>query len=239
MRYLILSDIHGNKNALDSVLEDSEGQYDAIVNCGDLVGYGPDPNQIVDWCRATGQHTVRGNHDKACVGLADLDWFNPDARASAIWTGGQLTADNREFLLQLAKGPIAVDSFEIFHGAVHDEDEYLLDFDTVELMRSHLAYGLAFFGHTHLQGGFILERRGVRRIEQQIVELQETAAYLINPGSVGQPRDYDPRAAYAIYDDVQRLVWFERVGYDVSATDRKIAAAGLPEFHGRRLHLGL
>ena len=105
LRYLILSDIHANIVALESVLSDAQGEYDEIVNCGDLVGYGAEPNEVVGWCRAHTPMVVRGNHDKACVGLQDLEWFNPDARASAVWTNQELTEENRDFLRSLPKGP--------------------------------------------------------------------------------------------------------------------------------------
>jgi diadenosine tetraphosphatase ApaH/serine/threonine PP2A family protein phosphatase len=149
-----------------------------------------------------------------------------------------LTPENREFLVTLPRGPLQVNSFEFFHGAVRDEDEYLLDFASVEAVRSELTYGVAFFGHTHVQGGFVLHRRGIRCIDREVLEIEPTAAYLINPGSVGQPRDQDRRAAYAIYDDAERIVSFGRVEYDINLTYRKIVEAGLPEVHGRRLFRG-
>lgn len=118
MRYLILSDIHGNREALDAVLEEaSKDGYDSVLCLGDIVGYGADPNSVADWVRTNAAAVVRGNHDKAAVGLDNLEWFNPAARASALWTRSTLTDENREWLLQLPRGPVPVADFQILHGS--------------------------------------------------------------------------------------------------------------------------
>jgi predicted phosphodiesterase len=236
VRFLIISDIHANWDALDAVLNRADGKYDVVLNCGDLVGYGPDPNRVVDWCRATNAAVVRGNHDKAAVGLADLEWFNPVAKAATIWTSEILTEQNRVYLATLPVGPITVQDFGLVHGSPLDEDEYLVEpSDLTGLVPSHT---LSFFGHTHLQGGFYLHRTGVHSLTAGSVFVDETAAYLLNPGSVGQPRDHDPRAAFAIYDSETRRVDFDRAEYDPSETARKIVEAGLPEVLGLRLFRG-
>jgi len=237
VRFLILSDIHANWDALDAVLGDAEGQYDLVLNCGDLVGYGPEPNRVVEWCRATSAAIVRGNHDKAAAGLTDLDWFNPVARLSAVWTSDILSAVNRDYLAALPVGPLTVRDFDILHGSPLDEDEYLVEPGDVEQI--HPERALSFFGHTHLQGGFLLHRDGrPRSINTPSVFIDETASYLVNPGSVGQPRDHDPRAAYALYDSDTRMVEYKRAAYDIDATARKIVEAGLPEMLGLRLYRG-
>ena len=238
MRYLILADIHANWEALQAVLEAAEGQYDAILNCGDLVGYGPDPNAVIDWCRRQTGTVVRGNHDKACVGLQDLEWFNPVARAAAVWTHNLLTPENKAYLSGLPMGPAAVADFHVLHGSPADEDEYLVDLAEVRSVVPRLERALSFFGHTHLQGGFYIHRNGIRRITADRIEIEEDAAYLINPGSVGQPRDGDPGAAYAIYCDDERSVTYKRTWYPVSETQRKIRAAGLPDMLAVRLEFG-
>lgn len=218
----------------------ADESYDQILNCGDLVGYGPDPNLVVDHCRKHDHAIVRGNHDKACVGLGDLEWFNPAARASALWTGSQLTRENREYLRSLPVGPMDIDDFQILHGSPADEDEYLVNADEVAHIIPHLRTGVAFFGHTHLQGGFSIHRNSVvRRLKRDEIVIDEKCAYLINPGSVGQPRDGDPRAAYAIYDTEERYVELRRVGYDMARTAQKIESAGLPITLARRLLMGL
>jgi len=236
VRFLILSDIHANWDALDAVLNRAEGLYDLVLNCGDLVGYGPEPNRVVDWCRATNVAVVRGNHDKAAVGLADLEWFNPIAKEAALWTSDMLTQENRVYLATLPIGPLPVQDFAILHGSPDDEDEYLVQ--ASDLNGINPAYTLSFFGHTHLQGGFCIHRNQVGELEDRTVFIEETSAYLVNPGSVGQPRDHDPRAAFALYDSDAKTVAYHRVDYDISSTAKKIFDAGLPEALGLRLFRG-
>ena len=242
MRYLILSDIHANRAALDAVMAAARGRYHRILCCGDFVGYGPDPNYVTDFCRAEVQDNIRGNHDKAAVGLADLEWFNPVARGSACWTAAVLTPENHEWILQQPPGPKEIDSFSIVHGSPRDEDEYVVaKFEAREAAQAAIT-GISFFGHTHLQGGFQLHRNnGIRELqpEQGVVILDETSTWLINPGSVGQPRDGDPRAAWAIYDSEHQVVEWHRTEYDIQDTYRRIVEAGLPEVLGLRLHRGV
>jgi predicted phosphodiesterase len=239
VRYLILSDIHANWEALQAVLARAAGDYDLILNCGDLVGYGPDPNAVVDWCRENNSLIVRGNHDKACVRLEELEWFNPVARASAVWTHNLLTPENKLFLSLLPMGPSPYSDFHVLHGSPADEDEYLVDLAEVREIVPYISRTLSFFGHTHLQGGFYVHRNGIRRIETDEIRIEDDAAYLINSGSVGQPRDGDWRAAYAIYSEHERQVDFYRAAYDVEETQRKIREAGLPEMLAYRLEMGV
>jgi predicted phosphodiesterase len=245
VRYLIISDIHANREALEAVLKHARGKYDTIACCGDLVGYGGDPNWVVDWARANVANVIRGNHDRACAGHEDLSWFNPAARASAEWTLAQLTPENLEWLRALQPGPISIDSFQVLHGSPIDEDEYLLTTNDASEMVDYLDHYVSFFGHTHVQGGFMLHRNGTRylkrpspRIDEEPLELSPDTAYLLNPGSVGQPRDRDPRAAYAVYTPGQRLVEFYRTRYDVTTAQDKIRKAGMPEVLANRLEVG-
>ncbi|MCX6619505.1 MAG: metallophosphoesterase family protein [Acidobacteria bacterium] len=245
MRYLIISDLHSNLRALDAVLADAAGEYDAAVCCGDVVGYCAEPNEVVDWVRLNTRAVVRGNHDKACAGIEDMDWFNSIARAAIGWTQNELSPENLEYLQNLDKGPVQVDGFTLFHGSPVDEDEYLTTAFEAGMMVPYLDAQLSFFGHTHLQGGFVTRRQGTRKIDQPAaarkeaaIQLEETAWYLVNPGSVGQPRDHDPRAAYALVSPEERLVRLRRVGYDVSGAQAAIRRAGLPESLAMRLALG-
>ena len=245
MRYLILSDIHANWEALEAVLDRAAGQYEKIVCCGDLVGYGPDPNAIVDWVRSNVAVVIRGNHDKAAVGLENLEWFNPVARIAAVWTQGELTAENGEYVRQLAKGPLAVDSYQIAHGSPLDEDEYLVGGAEVAQAFAYLDRNVTFFGHTHVQGGFALMRGRGRMLhgpspdeESAGLDLDPDGAYLINPGAVGQPRDLDPRAAYVLYDPENSGVEYHREEYDIARVQAKIRRAGLPDFLAERLAVG-
>lgn len=251
--YLILSDIHGNYEALEAVLGDARGRYDRIVCLGDLVGYGADPNRVVEWAKSNVVSTVRGNHDRACAGTDLLEYFNPSARASALWTRGALTAANSSYLEHLARGPLHVTSngaahlsgasnggFDLVHGSPLDEDEYLVDIEDVQFLRESLETKLTFFGHTHLQGGFLLAPRSVKRIQpDRELRLEPDYYYLINPGSVGQPRDGDPRAAYALYSPEDRTVEYGRVPYDIGKAAAKILQAELPESLAMRLFEGM
>ena len=245
MRYLLISDLHGNLEALESVLADAEGHYDRILCCGDLVGYGPDPNLIVDWARRNLFAVIRGNHDRACCGLEDLEWFNPIAQTATRWTMSHLTSENLAWLRSLPRGPIVVDGFTLAHGSPLDEDEYIASLADAANVFDYLDKPVTFFGHTHLQGGFSWvngHRETIARPRDDqhevAVRLDPDALWLINPGSTGQPRDADPRAAYALYDTDSRELILRRVLYDHDSVRRKIEAAGLPPALGNRLSRG-
>ena len=245
MRYLVLSDLHANWEALDAVMQHAGTGFDRIICCGDLVGYGADPNAVVDWVRANCHLVVRGNHDKACTGQEDLEWFNPVARAGAVWTCQQLSAGNAAYVRELQKGPAFVDGMEFLHGSPWDEDDYVMAADEAGDAFGYLESRLAFFGHTHLQGGFIWNQSRIETIPhisarqaQLSLEIDPNCGYLINPGSVGQPRDGDPRAAYAVYDSETRAVVYRRVPYNVSGAQQKIYDAGLPPYLAERLQMG-
>lgn len=245
MRYLIVSDIHANLEALEAVLYSTRGRYEKVICCGDLVGYGADPGAVLDWVRAHAACVVRGNHDKACAGSEDLEWFNPAARRSVTWTTDTLTQEQLAYLRGLPKGPLEIDGFQVLHGAPLDEDEYLLEPNTAQHHATALTGTLAFFGHTHLQGGFRCHRNGARPIPQMstteteyVLELQHDEQFLINPGSVGQPRDHDWRAAYCLYSPQEKIVTYRRVPYDVAKAQEKIRREGLPEMLAERLAVG-
>jgi predicted phosphodiesterase len=245
VRYLILSDLHANWEALEAVASETAGGYDRALCCGDLVGYGADPNLVVDWVRAHCAVVVRGNHDRASTGMDELEWFNPVARAAAHWTLENLAAANAEYIRALPQGPLLVDGFEVVHGSPYDEDEYVLAAGDAAQAFGYLESRLAFFGHTHVQGGFVWNQSRVETIlrpsahsGRQSMEIDPECAYLINPGSVGQPRDGDPRTACAVYDSDARLLTYFRASYDVAAAQKKIRGAGLPQILADRLSVG-
>lgn len=247
MPYLILSDIHGNYEALEAVLEQARSRYARVLCLGDLVGYGADPNRVTQWVRLNAGSVVRGNHDRACTGTDLLDHFNPAARASAFWTRSVLTPESRSYLENLPSGPLRVPpngssgvECDLVHGSPLDEDEYLVGPEDVRDLGPYLDAKLTFFGHTHLQGGFQLGPRSVRRIPpDRVLQLEPDYYYLINPGSVGQPRDGDPRAAYALYSPEERLLEYGRVPYDIGKAAAKILEAELPESLAMRLFEGI
>jgi len=245
VRYLILSDLHANWEALEAVTRETAGAYDKAICCGDLVGYAADPNPVVAWVRANCAVVVRGNHDRACTGLDDLEWFNPVARAAALWTQRNLTPEHTAYTAGLTKGPVLLEDFEVVHGSPFDEDEYLIAAGEADQAFRYLESRLAFFGHTHVQGGFIWNHSRVETIGRvsirngsESLEIDPECAYMINPGSVGQPRDGDPRAAYVMYDSETRTVHYHRTEYDVETAQKKIREAGLPPILADRLQVG-
>jgi predicted phosphodiesterase len=237
MRFLILSDIHANLTALEAALEAVKGRWDKAFCLGDVVGYGPDPNEVVDLLRSLPALTIRGNHDKAGSGLEDAEDFNPVARSAALWTLDHLRPENIEYLKQLPTGPLEVDGIALVHGAVRDEDEYV--FGPVQALDGLLEAPapVTFFGHTHLQGGFSMRGNKVEVLHFRppagksfaTLQLENGTQYLLNPGSIGQPRDGDPRAGFAIADLDGHQVEFWRVPYDVAAVQKRMEEAGLPE----------
>ena len=223
-----------------------EGRWDRAVCLGDVVGYGPDPNESLDFVRSLNPVIIRGNHDKAACGITDASDFNPVARIAAEWTTAQLRPENLEFLRQLPMGPVGVDALTLVHGAVADEDEYVfapaLALDG--LVNSPTA--ITFFGHTHFQGGFsyrgaqleILQMKAPPGASFAALQMQEDTRYLLNPGSIGQPRDGDPRAGFAIADMGHHVTEFWRVPYDLEAVQTRMRAANLPEVLVQRLTYG-
>jgi diadenosine tetraphosphatase ApaH/serine/threonine PP2A family protein phosphatase len=243
MRYLILSDIHANLEALEATL-DHAGDYDATLVLGDLVGYGADPNAVIDRVRSLRDATiVRGNHDKVGAGLENVEGFNHLARQAIAWTAATLTPSNREWLAALQQGPVVIDDLvEICHGSPFDEDVYI--FDDLDARRAIRVTRrpLCLFGHTHVPAVFRfeadLEALGPPRGPRFRVTMDEDAKYLVNCGAVGQPRDGDPRASYGMLETESRTVSVIRVGYDVAGAQAKIVGAGLPDVLAQRLAVG-
>ena len=245
MRYLIVSDLHAIRVGLIAVLQHAAGRYDQAVCCGDLVGYGADPNYIVDWVRANCAVTVRGNHDRACTGIEDLEWFNPVAKQAALWTQSALTPENVEWTRNLPKGPLIHDGLQLIHGSPFDEDEYVMAPEEAGNSFGYLETRLAFFGFLFVLGGFFWNHNRVEKImrtsprsEHQLLEIDPDCAYLVNPGSTGQPRDGDPRAAYVIYDSGASMLTYYRTLYDIAGAQKRIRAAGLPTILAERLSVG-
>ncbi len=254
MRALILSDIHANLEALAAVLA-AAGAYDQLWNLGDVVGYGGSPNQVIEVIRPLSHLVVRGNHDRVCCGVASALGFNPVARAAALWTQQELTPQNLEWLKALEQGPIApnrvlADHLNVtcVHGSPLNEDQYILSMRDAWAPLQQMTTDLTFFGHTHVQGGFALSGSEWREIrpaydsrneaESWTINMEPGSRHLINPGSVGQPRDYDWRAAFAMYDSNTAQMIYHRVPYDLIASQGRILMAGLPERLAARLREG-
>ncbi|HXI27676.1 MAG TPA: metallophosphoesterase family protein [Vicinamibacterales bacterium] len=246
MRYLVLTDIHANLEALETCLADAVNRrYDETLVLGDLVGYGADPNAVIARVQGLNPRAiVRGNHDKVACGLEQADGFNAVAKNAARWTLDVLTPEYREWLAALPEGPIDVDEVvEICHGSPFDEDAYIFDeLDAVRALKVSTR-PLCLFGHTHYPITFELSAEsfdsvGSSSAAETQIQLRDGCKYLINPGSVGQPRDGDPRAAYAIVDTTERRVELFRARYRVDEAQAKIVDAGLPEVLAQRLAVG-
>ena len=238
--------MHANLEALDACLADARARgFDRTLVLGDLVGYGADPNVVIERVLSLNPTAiVRGNHDKVASGLELAEGFNSVARSAARWTFDALTPQNREWLTELPVGPTAVDDLiEICHGSPFDEDAYI--FDELDAMRALKVSTrpLCLFGHTHypitfeLSGDF-LASIGPSDARETTLDLRPESKYLVNPGSVGQPRDGDPRAAYAIVDETRRHVELIRLPYPVEEAQAKVISAGLPEVLAQRLSFG-
>lgn len=245
MRYLVLSDIHANMDAFEAVLAHASGAWDRVLVLGDLVGYGAEPNAVVDKVRSLDPEAlIRGNHDKAASGIDDGSQFNHVARIAALWTGTQLTPQNLAFVRGLPIGPVQVDALtEICHGTPFDEDHYVFDASDAMTALQSAQRPLCLFGHTHLPVLFkIVEERfegmPLDPDRDHVIPLQRGVRYLVNVGSIGQPRDGDPRAGYGILDDEARELRAFRVPYPVERAQQKILAAGLPASLANRLALG-
>jgi len=250
VRILLVSDVHSNLEALDACLA-AAPDHDLVVNLGDTVGYGGNPNEVIARAQSLGGVFVRGNHDKAVSGLMDLGDFNPVAGLATIWTRDQLTGANREWLRSLPQGPIQRDDLpgiQFVHGSALDEDEYTVSaHDAIKPLVAS-AVPVTFFGHTHLQGGFALhgeisesyrpQYRTVGQPESSDWPLRKDHRYLVNPGSVGQPRDGDWRAAFAMFDSDAWIVSFYRIPYNLRVAQEKILAANLPQRLATRLATG-
>jgi diadenosine tetraphosphatase ApaH/serine/threonine PP2A family protein phosphatase len=257
VKYLVISDIHANLEALEATLQ-AAGPYDQALVLGDLVGYGADPNGVIDRVRALPTAAIiRGNHDKVASGLDSVESFNYLARQAIEWTAAALTPQNREWLMALPQGPVLIDAFtEICHGTPFDEDMYVFEeMDAVRAMKATRRQ-LCLFGHTHVPAMFTLGEApsepgipappGAMQLDVTVpvqgspfeIDLSTPLQYLVNCGAVGQPRDGDSRAAYGMFDTEARTLTIMRTVYDLATAQAKIVDAGLPEVLAQRLGVG-
>jgi diadenosine tetraphosphatase ApaH/serine/threonine PP2A family protein phosphatase len=246
MRYLVLSDIHANLEALEACLSDARARkFDDTLILGDIVGYGADPNAVIDVVKGLMPIAiVRGNHDKAACGIDTAAGFRAVARSAIEWTFRVLTPEHRAWLSELPVGPGLVnEDLEICHGSPRDEDEYILDDGEAKRALTASVRPLCLFGHTHFRIAYDLSKGTLRSTVPPLEEvstlvIRKDTRYLVNPGAVGQPRDGDARAAYAVVDTTTKRVELFRVDYPFEVTQQKIIEAGLPEALARRLAIG-
>jgi predicted phosphodiesterase len=246
MRIAILSDVHANREALVAVERSlRELAVDTVLYLGDVVGYNADPNDCVERIARMASAAIRGNHDKTVASLDNLEWFNEVAREAILWTRAALAPANLHRLQGLQAGPLVLfDRLLICHGSPMDEDLYITrqrdvrrSFDYMD--RHHPTLRICFFGHTHVP--LVVEEDGQAMAPPEQMVLKRDRRYLINPGSVGQPRDRDSRASFGVLEmgeDEQRVYSHFRVEYPIERTQEKIRAAGLPPMLAQRLQVG-
>lgn len=245
MRYGIISDIHSNLEALETAL-DFLADADAIICLGDVVGYGADVNECCSLIQSRAIVTLLGNHAAAAVGRISPCWFNPFAREAIEWTADQLAPDNRYFLENF---PLVYrsDSFVLVHGSLSCPERFSYIASPAETLPTFAEMPpntVCFIGHTHIQELYLYRSLGCE-VQRATVEpgepvcLEPDFFYIVNPGSVGQPRDRDARAAVASFDDEARVLTFYRLEYPFARTQSKMRSVGLPEMLSLRLELGI
>jgi predicted phosphodiesterase len=242
MRYGIISDIHSNVDALASVVRELDGlEIGTLVCLGDIVGYGPSPNETCDLLRERNCIAIAGNHDEAAVMSSEADTFNALARKAIVWTRDQLSESNRSYLRALPR-EYRFDSFAIIHGAPGSPFDYIQNVADAEAGFERVTAPLTFIGHTHVAEVYYQDGTG-RTYHQRLsaggrIDIVPGYRYIINPGSVGQPRDRNPQASFATYDEAARLVEIRRVTYDVMRVRERMQDARLPVQLGDRLAIG-
>ena len=245
MRALVLSDLHSNAAALRAVMQHvRRKRFSEVICLGDFVGYGAQPNQVLDTMRNLHAKKlyIRGNHDRVAAGVEEGYGFNQAAKSAALWTREHLSAPNRRFLNELLLGPVRHDGVILCHGSPNDEDEYVFhEGHAAAIFAMHDA-PVIFYGHTHLPVIFSVDQdgevRGMRAQPGEVIHLDRHTRYLVNPGSVGQPRDRNPESSFALYDSDKMTVQFQRVRYDYRKTQQAILRAGLPHILADRLATG-
>ncbi len=241
-KILVISDIHANLTALEAVLQDA-GKVDRTWCLGDIAGYGPDPNECIERIRSLRSLTcMMGNHDFAATGSQSLETFNSDARKALIWQREILNEANMAFLRKLSETPIVCDEITLAHGSPRDSVwEYIMNTLVARINLGAFETRWCFVGHSHFQAVFQYHSNQ----DEVTIEVPEPGSRyelddraILNPGSVGQPRDRDPRAAYALYDPQAHTWEPRRVEYDIKAVQKRIRDAGLPQRHADRLAEG-
>ncbi len=239
MRYGVFGDIHGNLEALLCVLADAEEQGAERLLCvGDLVGYGADPSEVIERMRERDALVVAGNHDWAAVDKISVDYFNADARDSIEWTRRNLSSDELDYIRSLEL-TAAVDGITLVHSSPFSPEyfDYIQTRYDVQLAFDHLDGEICFVGHSHVPVMFV-DTDPVDYFLQPELDVPPQNRVIVNVGSVGQPRDLDPRACYVIYDTDERRVYMRRLDYDLHAASERMVAAGLPATNAARIVLG-
>lgn len=245
MKYLVFSDIHSNLEAFEALLSlNAFKEADKYLFLGDLVGYGANPNEIINRFKVIeNTYCIRGNHDKVIADLESSSLFNPVAAFSAEWSKIHIADENQVYLKQLKTGPEVVDHcITICHGSTFDEDYYVFSmFEAVESFK-FMNTSIGFFGHTHFPVIYLLRNEKIDIVplmQETRIKLDPNTRYLINPGSIGQPRDKNPNPSFVIFDASRKELQFKRFAYNIKEAQRKIRNAGLPEILASRLEAGI
>jgi putative phosphoesterase len=245
MKYFVFSDIHSNLEAFEKLLSQKKiKNVDSFIFLGDLVGYGPNPNEVINIFKELNNISyIRGNHDKVIADLESSSLFNPVAAFSAEWSKIRLTSENQEFLKSLKKGPSVVDHcITLCHGSTFDEDYYVFSiFEAAESLK-FMETSIGFFGHTHFPIMYLFRNEKITTVPLNNsikIKLDPNTKYLVNPGSVGQPRDKNPNPSFIIFDSLKKEIHFQRYSYNIKLTQQKIREMGLPEILASRLESGV
>ncbi len=241
MRYGIVSDIHSNLEAFEAVLDAlSKEKIDRYICVGDIVGYGADPRACIKKVRQLNIVTVLGNHDAGCIGFTDLSYFNEHAKAAVIWTKEILNQSDLEYLKTL-RLVIEMGDFTLVHGTLDNPEAFHYMLDTYRALRSFDAMKtrILFVGHSHVPGIFEYKKDNLKYFYQKKIKPSENAKYIVNTGSVGQPRDGDSRASFVIYDTDQNEIYIKRIEYDIEKARKKILKTDLPPILADRLSRGM
>ena len=237
MRYGIFGDIHSNLEAFQEVIKAYKGEdVDRYICVGDIVGYGADPHWCIEELKNLDAKTVCGNHDWASVGLLDTDYFNYAARAAVKWTQENLITEEKEFLKSL--GPVInEENFSVVHGSLDRPESfyYIMDIASANRCFQKMETSLCFIGHSHVSVIFFMEGDKIRYTFENFIKIKPEVKYIVNVGSIGQPRDGNPKASFSIFDSDRMTIKTQRVEYDIEAAKNKILKAGLPEILGYRL----
>ncbi len=239
MRYAIISDIHANFDALEAVFADIDKErVDRTVCLGDVVGYGAEPRECIAALRERNILTIAGNHDYAAIGKTNINYFNAYAKEATLWTRKVCTEEDKDYLRALALVEY-LDDLTMVHGTLYAPElfDYILTTYDAYLSLQLLETPIAFLGHSHVPINFVWEEMISFNYDREI-QVRDGVKMLINVGSVGQPRDDNPKACYAIFDTKERVVWIRRIEYDIESAARKIREAGLPAALGERLRYG-
>ncbi|MBZ0271271.1 metallophosphatase family protein [bacterium] len=246
MRYAVVSDVHGNFEALTAVFRKAEEVgVTGYLNLGDTVGYYTMPNECVQALRDRDAISIMGNHDVVACGREEPTYFNPTARQAIVWARENLTGENREYLANLPDDRVVSEELMIVHGSVHNRDEYLLFRPDIErsfrlLQKDHPAVRVVFFGHTHRRMVYFRKQDELYWVDDlTTLPLEDGTVYLINPGSVGQPRDGDRRAAFCVYDTDNKHVEFYRVNFDIDKVADAVRQLPFGASLGDRLYRGV